>query len=64
MYPLQDVLGLSTEHRMNLPGTLTPLNWSWRFEWAMLGDEEARVLALMAATSGRAAKVKAAADAH
>ena len=64
VYPLQDVLGLSTEHRMNLPGTLTPLNWSWRFEWAMLGDEEARVLALMAATSGRAAKVKAAADAH
>ncbi|HET9976441.1 MAG TPA: 4-alpha-glucanotransferase [Burkholderiaceae bacterium] len=53
VFPLQDVIGLPTEHRMNLPGTLTPLNWSWRFEWPMLADEHARVLALMTATSGR-----------
>jgi 4-alpha-glucanotransferase len=53
VFPLQDVLGLGTEHRMNLPGTLTEANWSWRFEWPMLGDEPARVLALMARTSGR-----------
>jgi 4-alpha-glucanotransferase len=38
---------------MNLPGTLTPMNWSWRFEWPMLHEEHARVLALMAHTSGR-----------
>jgi 4-alpha-glucanotransferase len=53
VFPLQDVMGLPTEHRMNLPGTLGPANWSWRFEWPMLGDEPARILALMAATSGR-----------
>ncbi len=28
--PLQDILGLSSEARMNLPGTLTG-NWKWRF---------------------------------
>jgi len=53
VFPLQDVLGLPTEHRMNLPGTLTPANWSWRFEWPMLSDEHSRVLALMARVSGR-----------
>ena len=54
VFPLQDVLGLPTAHRMNLPGTLGPKNWSWRFEWPMVGDDPARVLALMAHTSGRA----------
>jgi 4-alpha-glucanotransferase len=53
VFPLQDVLGLPTEHRMNLPGTLGAANWSWRFEWPMVGDDSARVLALMARTSGR-----------
>ncbi len=53
VFPLQDVLGLPAEHRMNLPGTLGPHNWSWRFEWPMVSDEHARVLALMAHTSGR-----------
>ena len=53
VFPLQDVLGLGSEHRMNLPGTLTMANWSWRFDWAMLGEEPARVLALLAHASGR-----------
>ena len=53
VFPLQDVLGLPTSQRMNLPGTLGPENWSWRFDWPMIGDEHARVLALMAHTSGR-----------
>ncbi|MBI5464120.1 MAG: 4-alpha-glucanotransferase [Ignavibacteriales bacterium] len=30
--PMQDVLGLGSEHRMNLPGT-TKNNWEWRFAW-------------------------------
>ena len=33
--PLQDVLGLGTEARMNIPGTATG-NWGWRFEWKQL----------------------------
>jgi len=35
IFPLQDVLGLGTEARMNLPGT-TEGNWEWRFSWEML----------------------------
>ncbi|HEY0634559.1 MAG TPA: 4-alpha-glucanotransferase [Gammaproteobacteria bacterium] len=36
--PMQDLLGLDAEHRMNTPGT-TQGNWRWRFEWAWLKDE-------------------------
>jgi 4-alpha-glucanotransferase len=30
--PLQDVLGLGSEARMNTPGTANG-NWTWRFAW-------------------------------
>ena len=30
--PMQDILGLGKEHRMNTPGT-SGGNWSWRFGW-------------------------------
>jgi 4-alpha-glucanotransferase len=53
VFPLQDILGLPTEHRMNLPGTLGSSNWSWRFDWPMLGHEPARVLGVITAVSGR-----------
>ena len=33
--PMQDVLGLDGEHRMNLPGT-SEGNWLWRFRWEQL----------------------------
>ncbi len=52
VYPLQDVLGLGGEHRINVPGVLGG-NWSWRFAWPMLGDEPRRVLGLITAASGR-----------
>jgi 4-alpha-glucanotransferase len=35
MFPLQDVLGLGSEARMNLPGTSSG-NWRWRFTADML----------------------------
>lgn len=35
IFPLQDVLGLNSEHRMNLPGTAWG-NWEWRFSWSQL----------------------------
>jgi 4-alpha-glucanotransferase len=35
IFPLQDVLGLGTEARMNLPGT-SQGNWEWRFTGDML----------------------------
>lgn len=40
MFPLQDVLGLGTEARMNLPGTSQD-NWEWRFAWESLTPDVA-----------------------
>jgi 4-alpha-glucanotransferase len=53
VFPLQDVLGLPSEHRMNLPGTLGGSNWAWRFDWAQLTPDVSATLARMAFTSGR-----------
>jgi len=30
--PFQDLLGLDSVARMNIPGTATD-NWAWRFSW-------------------------------
>ena len=54
VFQLQDVLGLGSAHRMNTPGTVGDENWSWRFDWSMLGSEPGRVLGLISAASGRA----------
>lgn len=35
--PMQDVLGLGSAHRMNIPGTIEG-NWEWRFDWSQLND--------------------------
>jgi 4-alpha-glucanotransferase len=53
VFPLQDVMGLDSSHRMNLPGTLGGTNWVWRFDWEMLGSEAGRVLGVISAASGR-----------
>jgi 4-alpha-glucanotransferase len=53
VFPMQDVLGLDSTHRMNLPGTVGGGNWTWRFDWPMVGDEPGRVLGLITAASGR-----------
>jgi 4-alpha-glucanotransferase len=53
LYPLQDVLGLDTAHRMNLPGT-SQGNWAWRFEWHTVGADVAPALTRLAVLSGRA----------
>jgi len=31
--PMQDLMGLDSSHRMNVPGTAEG-NWNWRFRWA------------------------------
>jgi 4-alpha-glucanotransferase len=54
VFPLQDVLGLGNDARMNHPGTLGGSNWKWRFTWEQLGSEPGRVLRLITAASGRA----------
>jgi 4-alpha-glucanotransferase len=43
LIPLQDVLGLGSEARMNQPATLTG-NWRWRYRAEMLTIETARQL--------------------
>jgi 4-alpha-glucanotransferase len=50
--PLQDVLGLGSEARMNLPGTTTG-NWCWRFTFDMLTDEIKSRLKELAELYGR-----------
>ncbi|WP_394752153.1 4-alpha-glucanotransferase [Crenothrix sp.] len=42
--PMQDVLELGSEHRMNTPGT-TEGNWHWRFQWEQLTPERIARLA-------------------
>ena len=41
--PMQDVLGLGTEARMNTPGIATG-NWDWRFTWAQVRPNHKRFL--------------------
>ena len=52
IFPMQDVLALDGEHRMNVPGT-TEGNWRWRFEWEWVPEELPARLARMAAIYGR-----------
>lgn len=35
--PMQDLLELDGEHRMNIPGT-TDGNWMWRFDWTQVDE--------------------------
>jgi 4-alpha-glucanotransferase len=56
--PMQDLLELGSEHRMNTPGTITPPeakhgNWRWRFEWSQVSEEKARLLAHLVGLFGR-----------
>ena len=50
--PLQDLLGLGTETRMNLPNS-TEGNWSWRYEAGALTDELAKRLKELTGLYGR-----------
>lgn len=53
--PLQDVLGLGSEARMNVPGTESG-NWRWRFRWDMLTPEIKARLRAITEQSGRCPK--------
>lgn len=39
IFPLQDIIGLGSEARMNTPGTVGPHNWTWRFSSDQLDDK-------------------------
>ncbi len=51
--PVQDVLGLGSEARVNRPGT-TEGNWEWRLEPGQLGQGDAARLRAAAEAAGRA----------
>ena len=50
--PLQDVIGLGSEGRMNFPGTVDG-NWEWRFTWDQLNARATERLADLTALYGR-----------
>jgi len=52
IFPMQDVLGLPSEHRMNFPGQPSG-NWEWRFSWDQVLPEQAVALAKMSSENGR-----------
>jgi 4-alpha-glucanotransferase len=51
--PMQDILELDSEHRMNVPGTIEG-NWQWRFAWEQLTEIRAAKLARLVSIFGRA----------
>jgi len=55
--PMQDILGLATSERMNLPGT-TRDNWQWRVKAEAFTPDLASKLAHLTLLYGRARKLK------
>jgi 4-alpha-glucanotransferase len=51
--PMQDILSLDSDCRMNVPGTVEG-NWSWRFEWEQLTDDHILQFKKSVKASGRA----------
>jgi 4-alpha-glucanotransferase len=51
---MQDLLGLGSEARMNVPGTTSPANWSWRMRAESLTTVLAARVAEQVRLSGRA----------
>ena len=51
--PMQDILGLGSEARMNVPGRAGG-NWQWRFEWDELTQAMVNRLAHITRATGRA----------
>ncbi len=52
MLPMQDLLWLDGNHRMNVPGEPEG-NWRWRLQWDMVPDGRDRELRRLAKSSGR-----------
>ena len=46
IFPMQDILGLPGEHRMNFPGHPAG-NWEWRFSWEQVKQEHTAKLSGM-----------------
>lgn len=53
--PMQDILQLGAEHRMNLPGS-SQGNWTWRFNWGQVNADHAARLRRLSELNGRLPK--------
>jgi 4-alpha-glucanotransferase len=42
--PMQDLLNLNSNYRMNTPGICNEHNWRWQFEWTQLTDKTGKNL--------------------
>lgn len=51
--PMQDLLGLGQEARMNLPGVVNETNWTWQFTWQQIDSDLAPQLKSLIKESGR-----------
>ena len=47
IFPMQDILALGSEARMNVPSTCGPHNWSWKMQKGMNTKETAEKLATL-----------------
>ena len=52
IFPMQDVLGLFGDHRMNFPGQPTG-NWEWRFSWDQIQLNHTQILENISSQNGR-----------
>jgi 4-alpha-glucanotransferase len=50
--PMQDLLALDGDHRMNVPGTAEG-NWTWRFSWDWIPPELSARVRRMVGIYGR-----------
>ena len=55
IFTMQDVLGLSSNHRMNCPGQ-SKASWEWRFSWEQLKPWQTQQLTKMSLKHGRITK--------
>ena len=53
VHPMQDILALPTQHRMNLPGSASGW-WVWRFTWQQVHPWHSQRLAELTRLFGRA----------
>ncbi len=53
MIPMQDILALDSQHRMNIPGTISDKNWHWQFSWNQLDAGLAEKLRKLVGQSNR-----------
>lgn len=53
IFPLQDALMMGEEARLNMPGAVTSLNWTFRFLGSDFSEELCKLLKALAVESGR-----------